>query len=259
MTFPAFLPGLVSITFRKLSPTELIELVAKAGLRGIEWGGDVHVPPGNLANAASVGRATRDAGLVSAAYGSYYRAGTESPDAFPRIIDTALALGTKIIRIWVGKVGSDQADEATRAHIIDDCRHIAELAEKAGLSIACEWHGGTLTDTGESAQAVLAAVQSPAFKTYWQPRTKQPVAVSLADLPIALPRLAGVHVFHWHPETAERLPLAGGEADWKTYLARLTPTAREAGGLYALIEFVRKEAPDQFLADAAVLKRWLGE
>ena len=33
-------PGLVSITFRELSPREIVKLVADGGLVGIEWGGE---------------------------------------------------------------------------------------------------------------------------------------------------------------------------------------------------------------------------
>ena len=46
--------GLVSITFREKSPEEIVGLVVEAGLDGIEWGGDVHVPHGDLAKAREV-------------------------------------------------------------------------------------------------------------------------------------------------------------------------------------------------------------
>lgn len=39
--------GLTSISFRGKTCTEVIGLAKKAGLDGIEWGGDVHVPPEN--------------------------------------------------------------------------------------------------------------------------------------------------------------------------------------------------------------------
>ncbi|MET0262082.1 MAG: sugar phosphate isomerase/epimerase, partial [Rariglobus sp.] len=68
-------PGLVSVTFRKLSPNEVAGLVKKAGLKGIEWGGDIHVPHGDLARAREVRELTLEHGLKTAAYGSYYRAG----------------------------------------------------------------------------------------------------------------------------------------------------------------------------------------
>jgi 3-dehydroshikimate dehydratase len=252
-----FTPGLVSITFRKLTPAQIIDLVARAKLTGIEWGGDVHVPHGNLTVAREVARQTADAGLKVAAYGSYYRVGTEPPDAFMKIIETADALGTKIIRVWVGNVGSDKADDAFRARVIDDSRHIAEKAGAAGLTIACEWHGNTLTDTPESARQVLDAVNHPAFQTYWQPRGKQGVDAALAEIDTALPRFVGVHVFQWNEQTNDREPLSAGRNAWRRYLEKLTPAAQRQGGVYALIEFVRNDAPEQFLADAEELNRWL--
>ncbi len=50
--------GLVSITCRKLTPQEVVSLCARAGVRGIEWGGDVHVPAGDVALAREVGALT---------------------------------------------------------------------------------------------------------------------------------------------------------------------------------------------------------
>lgn len=67
--------GLVSITYRKLTPAEIIPLVRDAGLSCIEWGSDVHVPQTDLENARRVGEMTREAGLTVSSYGSYYRLG----------------------------------------------------------------------------------------------------------------------------------------------------------------------------------------
>ncbi|MGA0333516.1 MAG: hypothetical protein ACO3N7_00525 [Kiritimatiellia bacterium] len=67
MSFDALRSGLVSITFRKISASQLIEEVVKAGQQGIEWGGDVHVPHGDTRKAEQVARWTRDAGLETAA------------------------------------------------------------------------------------------------------------------------------------------------------------------------------------------------
>jgi hypothetical protein len=52
------IPGLVSITFRALPPADIIRLTAECGLQAIEWGADVHVPPGDLAGARRVGAET---------------------------------------------------------------------------------------------------------------------------------------------------------------------------------------------------------
>ena len=39
--------SLCSVTFRALTPEEVLELAARAELDAIEWGGDVHVPCGS--------------------------------------------------------------------------------------------------------------------------------------------------------------------------------------------------------------------
>jgi len=245
-------PGLVSVTFRKLSPPEIVRACVAARLEGIEWGGDIHVPHGDLAAARQVAALTLEAGLRIAAYGSYYRLG-EAPDSFDRVLATAVALQAPIIRVWAGRMGSNEATPELRARVVDDARRVAELASQAGLRVTSEWHGGTLTDTRESAAAFLAAVQHDNFRTYWQPRGHLPFSDCLRDLEAALPRLAGLHVFQWDPRTKARLPLQDGDAVWPSYLAK----AAQAGNMFALLEFVRNDDPAQLAKDAAVLRAWL--
>src|ERR1700761_6585245 len=103
-------PGLVSITFRKLSPEEVIALCVEAEVRCIEWGGDVHVPPGDVARAREVGHLTREAGLEVAAYGSYYRLGPNEPGSFEAVMASAAALGAPTIRGWAGRKGARETE-----------------------------------------------------------------------------------------------------------------------------------------------------
>jgi len=244
-------PGLTSVTFRRLAPEEIVRWAAEARVAGIEWGGDIHVPPGDLAAARRAADLTRSAGLVVASYGSYYRLGQEPPDLFARVLETALSLGAPIIRVWAGRMASDKADAAFRGLVAEDGRRLSEMAGEKGLRIATEWHGNTLTDTAASATALFAAVGHPAFRTYWQPRSNLPPDACLRDLQAALPRLAGLHVFHWTPEG--RLPLAAGETAWKRYLS----AAAGAGDMFAHLEFVIGDEPRQMVRDAAALRAWL--
>jgi 3-dehydroshikimate dehydratase len=246
------IPGLVSVTFRKLPPPEIIELVRQANLRAIEWGGDVHVPPGNLTRAADVRRRTEDAGLTVSAYGSYYRVGQTDP--FGPILETAVVLGAPAIRVWAGHVGSAQADAAYRAAIVRDSLRIADLAAEREISISYEFHGGTLTDTNESARELLREVAHANVHTFWQPPNGQPPEVCLEGLQWVLPRLSCVHVFHWWPTPAERRPLAEGEHRWSRYLPVVRSTGRDH---VVALEFVRDDSPEQFLADARTLLDWL--
>ena len=249
-------PGLVSITFRKLAPVEIAALVKKAGLKGVEWGGDIHVPHGNVARAREVREITLEHGLVTAAYGSYYRAGQVdgAGPAFEAVLETAVELGAPTIRVWPGAAGSDTVNEEGRWKVINDLRRIAALAAKAGVSVSMEFHGGTLTDTNESASKLLVEVDHANLFTCWQPHNGAETDVCVEGLVEVLPRVSNLHVFHWWPTAAERHPLAEGAERWGRFLevVKRVPADR-----YALMEFVEGDSTDAFLRDGATLRQWL--
>ena len=249
-------PGLVSITFRALSPAEIVALVRQAGLRGIEWGGDIHVPHGNVGRAREVRELTQEAGLTVAAYGSYYRAAASEAAGLPfgGVLDSAIELGAPVIRVWAGTAGSAAASPELRAQVVADLRRIAALAATARVGVSLEFHNGTLTDTAPSTLRLLAEVDHPNLSTYWQPPLEQDTAAGLKDLRSLLPRLTHVHVYHWRPASTDRLPLADGAERWRNFLD-LALTA--PGDRYAMLEFVEGDAPANFLRDAATLKSWL--
>ena len=99
---PPIRPGLCSVTLRPLAPEAVVRVAADAGLAGIEWGGDIHVPPGDAATARRVARLTADAGLIVSSYGSYYRVGGDKPGELQPILDTAAELGAPVVRVWAG-------------------------------------------------------------------------------------------------------------------------------------------------------------
>lgn len=96
--------SVASVTFRRKSVCEVAELARRAGLDAVEWGGDIHVPPGNAQAARAALHCTRENGLTVSAYGSYYRAGAE--EDFGPVLETALSLGCRVIRVWAGRQGS---------------------------------------------------------------------------------------------------------------------------------------------------------
>ncbi len=248
-------PGLVSVTFRQLSPAAIVELVRQAGLQGIEWGGDIHVPHGDLVRAREVQALTAGAGLTVAAYGSYYKAAHSEDQglAFARVLETAVALGAPVIRVWAGPAGSADTDAAARTRVVADLARIAGLAAGAGVRIATEFHGGTLTDSNASTAQLLAEVGHPNFFAYWQPAVNQDDVACLAGIDLIGPRLSHVHVFHWET-VRNRRPLAEGAERWARFLRRI---AAVPGDRYAMLEFVEADAPESFLRDATTLKQWL--
>lgn len=250
-----FQTGLVSITFRQLPPARIVELVGQAQLQAIEWGGDVHVPHGNLQVARDVQTLTRNAGLAVAAYGSYYRAGhSESEgDSFQAVLDTALTLGAPVIRVWAGMKDSGVADHDYRSLVTQDLQRICELAARVGVMVATEFHRGTLTDTAVSARQLMLETEHPNIKTLWQPRVNARIPEAMADLERVLPWLAHLHVFQWRG--TQRRALAEGDEAWSLYLGLAADVALVRP---ALIEFVKNDTPEQFLQDAQALRRWCG-
>ena len=244
--------GLVSVTFRKLKPREVVDLVAQAGLAGIEWGGDIHVPHGDVALAREAAKMTKEAGLKVAAYGSYYYAGQGGSPSFEAVLDSASELGAPLIRIWAGKKSPADADAADRKKVVDDSIRIAELAAGRKVTLAFEFHNNTLTETTESAIQLLNEIGRANVRSYWQPHDQGPVAVQLQGLDAILPWLAHVHCYYWAAN--ERLPLEQGESKWKQYLGRIR---QAAGDRYVMIEFVKDDSPQAFLRDAATLRKWL--
>lgn len=247
------IPGLVSVTFRRLSTREIVQLAAKAGLYAIEWGGDVHVPPGNFALAREVRKQTTDYGLVTASYGSYYRAGYPAGD-WDTVLNTAEILGAPNIRIWAGEKGSAESDSETRARVVEDIRYVVRAAAYRNINVSLEYHGGTLTDTLQSTMQLIEEVNDPDLRIYWQPAVKPLPNEREAALQSLLKSVSHTHVFQWVQGTSQRLALADGQDEWLRYLKILASTGRQHA---LLMEFVKDDSPEQFLVDAAVMKQWI--
>ncbi len=249
--------GLVSITFRQLSPQKIIEMVTRENLDSIEWGGDSHVPHGETETAHSVGKMTREAGLAVSAYGSYYRIGHSEQEglSFENVLRSAVALKAPTIRVWAGRRESQSADEAYYELVASESRRIAEMAGEEGITVSYEYHAKTLTDTNESAQKLLAQVDHPNIRTLWQPPNNQTTEYCVEGLRGVLPFLTHLHVFHWIYPKGERVrrPLAEGSQRWKTFLKE---AAKAEGNRFASIEFVHDGEPESFPADAAALREW---
>ena len=249
-------PGLCSITFRQLAVGEIIALVADNGLSVIEWGGDIHVPAGRLDLAREVGRRSREAGLWTPSYGSYFRVTPESlASEFALVVETAQVLGAQTIRVWADGKGSREMDADYFRRLVDAGRRLCELAAQAKCGVGFEWHLGTATDTDESARRLIEAIAHPAASLYWQPRQGISVPERLDGLRGTLRHLAHLHVFHWVGERDRRLPLAEGAADWRGYLACATEAP---GDRCAYLEFVADDSLEAFVRDSATLRDLLG-
>jgi len=252
-------PGICSVTFRGKTAEEVIQLTAEAGLDGIEWGGDLHVPAGDIENAERIGRLTRDAGLAVAGYGSYYFAfdkpGDLPSDCAP-IIETAAALGAPVIRIWAGSMAVEKTPDYFDT-VVQQSRRMAGLAQEADIKVGYEFHPNTFTETLDGTLSLLNAAAHPNLHAYWQPRHADDLAERLRQIAVLKEgsHLLNLHVYHWdNPPDYSRFPLEAGKAFWPACLQAADEPGTER---FALLEFVRNDDSGQFLADAATLKAML--
>lgn len=250
-------PGMCSVTFRSLTVDEVAALVHECGLGAIEWGADVHVPPGDT---ASISRARAASAGVSTSYGSYLFAGgiDVSPGEVASVMDTAVGLGCTMVRVWTpfGVLPGD----ARRSEIVERLHAAAAVGAERGLTLGLEFHGGTLTETASSTRSLLADVGATNLMTYWQPpywRSERRIPDDdVADVVALGDMVTNVHVYEWTsaPELRRR-PLAEGAARWPAVLDALDVVGGPQRA--ALLEFVADDDPDRFRRDAATLRSWI--
>ncbi|HCS59887.1 MAG TPA: sugar phosphate isomerase [Microbacterium sp.] len=244
--------GLCSVTFRQLTAEQIVDAAARAQLDVIEWGGDVHVPPGDTARAVEVARVTADAGLAVCSYGSYFRA-SAGEDLTP-ILDSAEALGADRIRIWAGSLGSADASAQDWGRTVDRIQDAVAAASTRGIALALEFHSGTLADTAPTTLRLLADVDSSALTTYWQPTVAAPDDVALDEYATLSAHVSAAHVFSWWP-VKERLPLHARDGLWRRFFE--AAAAADHRPRDALLEFIPGADPDLLAAEAATLRSYL--
>lgn len=247
---PSLRPGVASVTFRGLGVEEVARLAAQAELPAVEWGADVHAPPGG--DVSPVLRACAEHGAAVASYGSYLVAGggiEQSPETVA-VVATAVALGAPRIRVWAGRVGSVEVTAEQRRRIVRDLQHVADLAGAAGVDIGLEYHGSSLTDEPTQTLRLLDDVARQNVWTYWQPPVGLDDAAALRDLQQVVGRVSTVHVFAWSADLT-RHPLSSRSGLWAPVLEELGGTGRSHD---VLLEFVEDADGNAFGRDARVLR-----
>lgn len=257
MTSPAPIrPGLCSVTLRQLSADAVVALAKKAGLCGIEWGADIHVPAGQLETAREVATLCRENGLATPSYGSYVRAGAQDEQQdFSSVLQTAKALGAANIRVWAGTKGSAQSSPEDREKVARALRIYAQQAADSGITLSLEYHPDTLTDTIASSLALVDDIDHPNCFSYWQPGAEPAVGESVDEVCALSNKLSHFHVFHWSRGNVRR-PLQQGADFWSDIFA-VAPGGSWQLDRFAFLEFVVDDDPQQLLDDAKVMQRLL--
>ncbi len=242
--------GLVSISFRALSPEEILKEMTACGLTHIEWGSDVHAPQNDLEKVKAVAALQAQYGVTCSSYGTYFKIGTHENAEFENYIIAAKTLGTDVLRLWCGnKNGQDYTEDEKNA-LFSKCKELAAMAEKHGVTLCMECHNNTFTNKKETALELMQAVDSQHFKMYWQPNQLETVEENLAYAGLIAPYTVNIHVFNWKGN--EKFPLADGVDIWKKYLACFN------GSQPLLLEFMPDGKLETLKVEAAALEEICG-
>lgn len=239
--------GFTTVTFRKKSRREICEIAKKNHIEYIEWGGDVHLPPNDSNALREVLSLQEEFGLTAISYGTYYRLGEENYSLWQSVIETANAIGAKIIRIWQGGKSSADVTESEFLSMVNETKKLADAASQKGLTVAFEFHNGTNNDNGKSSVEFLKAVDKSNVKTYWQPFSTD---ADTENLQAVLPYLVCVHIFDWN-EKGKRYSLKHGVAKWREFLKIIKNSNAEP---YLIMEFVKHDGKRQFAKDLKHLR-----
>jgi sugar phosphate isomerase/epimerase len=255
-------PGLCSVTFRSLSTDEVVETALRAGVEGIEWGSDVHAPPGGGPAIAALAARSRDAGLEIVSYGSYLGMAPPDGDDAPvvdAVLDSAEALGAPMVRIWTELGVTPTSSAADRRRVTERTAALVDRIAERGLLATLEFHPATLTEAAASANELFDAIARPGLRTHWQPDPALPVDAALTELAAVTRHLAHLHTFTWGPTGIDdRRPLVEGAKLWTAALALADRDGADLPGRrYALCEYVRGDEPEQLVADVRALRVWL--
>ena len=237
--------GVCSISFRKYSIQEIIDAAASAGLDGIEWGSDVHAPCRDEQRLTEIVALQQKYGIRCCSYGTYFRAGVDAPEDIEPYIKAAKRLGTDVLRIWCGSKDSEKYTAEQKEALFEQCRAIARIAQREGVTVCMECHHDTFTNSLDGALALMQAVDSEHFRMYWQPNQHVSVQRNLAYAKAIAPYTKVIHVFHWKGEG--KYPLSEATALWGEYLAPF------AADVPLLLEFMPDGRPESLIAEARAL------
>ena len=204
-----------------------------------------------MEKAKYVAKLMEEAGLETLSYGTYFRGGDDPVEDFKGVIDCALVLGTKIIRVWAGAKTLTEVSDEYRAKIISDTQALCDMAKPHGLTVAYEYHGWTLTEELGSALKAYEEVGKDNMLMYWQPSIFKTFEENMEALKAMLPCCCNLHMFHWDAEYT-RFALEEGAEAVKSYLDLANTTPQIHG---VMLEFIKDDDIEQMKRDAATLNR----
>lgn len=164
----SFKLGLCSVTFRKKSAEEIVEIAAKADIGFIEWGGDVHVK--NPADAEKVKILCDKKNIKISSYGSYFNSKDYDEDKWIAVCKIAKSMGASSVRIWLGRKNSEETSENEYITLLENTKKMCDIAASYGLLVCPECHDNTFNNNTDAFLQFKKDLQKDNFRTYFQSR-----------------------------------------------------------------------------------------
>lgn len=164
----SFKLGLCSVTFRKKSVAQVVQIAKKAGIGYIEWGGDIHVK--SIEDARIVKSICDNEGIKISSYGSYFNSAEYDEAQWKEICEIASVMGATSIRIWLGKKDSEETDDSEYVTLLDNTKKMCDIASEYSLLVCPECHDNTFNNNTDAFLRIKNDLQKDNFKTYFQSR-----------------------------------------------------------------------------------------
>lgn len=243
----SFKLGVCSVTFRKLSAAKVVEIAKKAGVRYIEWGGDVHVT--NEEEARIVKSVCDNEDIKICSYGSYYRVGCADKAEWEKICRIAKAMNAVSVRVWLGNKNSEETTQAEYDRILADLKSICSVAKEYDLLVCPECHDNTYNNNTDAFLKIKDDLKADNFRTYFQSRY-QKYDYDIDRIERTFGYIENVHVSYRDLAREQRFKKKD-----KAYLDRLLKKFMEKDfdGI-VLVEFTKGSKERSFLKDTERLK-----
>lgn len=246
-----YLLGLVSVSFRKNSPEEILKASKEAGLSFIEWGSDVHAPCNEIDKLKRISAMQKEYQIECSSYGTYFRFGESDISELENYIAAAKILGTNILRLWCGTKSGKDMTKIEMEELMSQCRRAAEIAERHDVTLCMECHRKTFTENSEDTLMLMKRVNSRHFRMYWQPFQWLEPSESLKIAKAIAPYTEHIHVFNWRGD--KKLPLIEAVDEWRQYLS-LFDTPRTL-----LLEFMPDGRIESLQNEVSTLRTIIGD
>lgn len=245
----SFKIGLCSVTFRKKTAQQVVEIAAAAGVQYIEWGGDVHVK--NLQQARTVKALCDERGILISSYGSYFNCSDYDEKKWREICEITKEMGAPGIRVWLGKSDSEKTDDKEYTKLLLNTGAMCDIASQYSLMVCPECHDNTYNNNTDSFLGFAKALKRENFRTYFQSRYFR-MEYDLDRIERTFSHIENVHISYRDLKREQLFRKKDRE-----YLDRLLKAllAKDFKGI-VMIEFVIRNSEKQLLKDVKKLRAY---